>query len=152
MRSIFGTNRPRVPQNWEGEGKWPRKGSGVCRFCNMRVHTHTHALANGRRSSRRSTLDSKSVARTSTYVGGGDRERERERESRIGRQERAELRSAELPFLRTCLAASSSSPTDYDRLLLSLCMHLVRPQTYTLSFLFFFSILGSITYSFIVHT
>lgn len=106
----------------------------------VRMHTHAHALANGRRSSRRSTLDSKSVARTSTYVGGGDRERERERENRIGRQERAELRSAELPFLRTCLAASSSSPTDYDRLLLSLCMHLVRPQTYTLSFLFFFSV------------
>lgn len=33
-----------------------------------------------------------------------------------GRGERAELRSAELPFLRTCLAASSSYPTDYERL------------------------------------
>lgn len=66
-----------------------------------------------------------------------ERDRERERENRIGRRERAELRSAELPFLRTCLAASSSSPTDYDRLLLSFCAHLARPRAHTLSFLFF---------------
>lgn len=42
-----------------------------------------------------------------------------------GRGERAELRSVELPFLRTCLAASSSYPTDYEQLCsLSVFLHL----------------------------
>lgn len=145
--AISRMNRPRIPQDWEGEGKWPRRGSGVCRFCGRATYAyiHIHALANEGdeaavvvRSAR-----NQSLVRALTLEVETERDGERERENRIGRRERAELRSAELPFLRTCLAASSSSPTDYGRLLLSLCAHLVRPQTYTLSFLFFFSVLGS---------
>lgn len=63
------------------------------------AYAHTHVLANGRRGGRRSTLDSKSVGRMSTYVVEVKREREREkRESdRKTRTSGTEVRGASFP-------------------------------------------------------
>lgn len=122
MRFDLSNKSSSCPTGLEGEGKWPKRGSGVCRFHGRVTRACTQTRAYATRTHPRS-----GEWRSSWYTRLGTsgsyeylRRRWRERENRIGRRERAELRSAELPFLRTCLAASSSSPTDYDRLLLSL--------------------------------
>lgn len=89
------------PTGLEGEGKWPKRGSGVCRFhgratrarCthNAHVRIHTHALANG---GRRSTLGLESVARTNSYEEDGERKRESDRKTRTSG---TEVRRASFP-------------------------------------------------------
>lgn len=127
------------PMGLEGEGKWPKRGSGVCRFHRLATSTlytythtyvHTHALANG---GRRSTLGLESVARMNSYEGDGERKRESDRKTRTSG---TEVRRASFPSdMPGCLLVLSHRlrPTSP----LSLSPRTSSTNIHTLSFLFF---------------